>query len=321
MISRSKNSMLATTMLDNKLFFVEAEPETPGRLLAAGEIVMKNRFDVARVSDTRTVTMFAEDLNSLIDRYAVSARFAAFSLDRRMVLLRRLKIDRDLKGPDVSQQIDWELEQFLISARKEYHINFERFSGERDPYDFLILAAVRKPIVQSLMEIFKQTPLTLKAVDIDVLALTKGLFVYKCVDPAPGLAVVIAFLQDSIEVLLLKDNAFVMNASVSLRDVYGRTGERSNQAEATATLVNEQILGLLDTLGDEVLLKNIENIYLLNGKTQVDVVSSMQRLQRTARVQFVEPLKNVQHSLTLEEEKVVDDNPLSFLALLGLLKS
>jgi hypothetical protein len=106
-----------------------------------------------------------------------------------------------------------------------------------------------------------------------------------------------------------------------LRDVSGRSGERSNLAEITATLVNEQILGLLDTLGDEVLLKNIENIYLLNGKTQVDVVSSLQRLQRTARVQFVEPLKNVQHALTLEEEKVVADNPLSFLALLGLLKS
>jgi len=50
-------------------------------------------------------------------------------------------------------------------------------------------------------------------------------------------------------------------------------------------------------------------------------VASLQRLQRAARVQFVEPLKNVQHTLTLEEEKVVANNPLSFLALLGLLKS
>jgi len=313
--------MLATTMLDDKLFFVEAEPEMPGRLLAAGEIPMKSRFDVGMVSDARSVAMFAEDLNNLIDRYAISARFAAFSLDRRMVLLRRLKIDRDFKGPEVSQQIDWELEQFLISPRKEYHINFERISGERDPFDYLILAAVRKPIVQSLMEIFKQTPLTLKAVDVDVLALTRGLFAFKCVESAPGLAVAIAFLPDSIEVLLLKDNSFVMNGSVSLREVSGKAGERADQAETAATLVNEQILSLLDTLGDEVLLKNIENIYLLNGKTQVDLVASLQRLQRSARVQFVEPLKNVQHSLTLEEEKVVADNPLSFLALLGLLKS
>lgn len=320
MISQEKNTQLALTILNDQLFFVEVEQSPTIRLLTAGEVGLKMPFDAHSVNSPQLVSQYAEDINKLIDRFAISAPFAAFSLDKKLALLRRVKIDRELKDAEISQHINWEMEQFLLSQRNEYHVNYERVRYQRDHFDYLIVAAVRKPIITFIMDVFKRTPITLKILDINILSSIRGLFALEYADDGPGLSVIIAFEDHGIQVILVKESAYIKSADIEA-GISGTTlAIGGQQTEELATLINDQIHTLLDSLGDEVLLKDVESIYLLNGRAHVNVVSSLQKLQRSSRIHFIEPLKNIKHSLSIEEEGIIAANPMSFLALLGALQ-
>ncbi len=311
----NENTQLGLMMRGDKLLFVEAAMTQPPRLLTADVMHLSVPFDVQAFGDQDVAAHYSTTINQLLDRFAISAKRASVCLDRRLVLLKRLKVDQDMREMDIRQQIEWELEQVLVAPRDEYHANYEKIKHDRDPYDQIVVAVVRKAIVSFLQDIFKSTPLSLNQVDVDLLAALRGLGILK-VEPRP-LAALIEIEPAAAAVSLLKNQRFLSQGEIKFAQ-YPLNEENSEQI---ATLINDEILRQLDALGDEVLLKNIEQILLLNSGAPTGVIYSLQRLQRNAMVQMIDPLERMDHALSLEAEQLIKDNPNRFLPLLGLFRA
>lgn len=319
MLSRDENTQLVLSIINDRLFFIEVEPKPSIRLLTAGEVRLKSPFTAESAQSPQLVSQYSDNINKIIDRFAIAASSAIFLLDQKLALIRRVKIDRDLNQEAVGRHINWEMEQFLTSPRHEFHINYERVSYQRDHFDYLIVAAVRKTIIHFIMEIFKKTPLSLKVLEINILAGVKGLFDFEYIEAMPEFSVVIAFEEQAIQIILIKEKSYVKHVELN-GNAFKKDIANSQSAEELASLINDKINELIDAMGDEILLKNVEHFYLLNGRAHVKILSALQKLQRSAKMHFIEPLKNVKHSLSIEEESIIAANSMSFISLLGALQ-
>ncbi len=311
----NSNTQLGLMISGDTLFFVEATTGQPQRLLTADVMHLGIPFDVQAFGDPDMAVHFSNSINQLLDRFAISAKTASVCLDRRLVLLKRLRVDQDLRETDIRQQIEWELEQVLVAPRDEYHANYEKFRHERDHYDHIVVAVVRKAVIAFLQNIIKATPLKLQQVDVELLAMIRGMSALKLEFHA--LSALIEIEPTYASVTLLKNQCFLSQGEIK----YAAAQLTDSNSEQIATLINDEILRQLDTLGDEVLLKNVEQLFLINSNIPSGIIYGLQRLQRNALVQIVAPLERLEHSLSLEAEQLIKDNPGRILPLLGLLRS
>ncbi len=308
-------TQLALMMANDRFYFIEAGIGHPLRLVSAGALDLDVPFDYQTFADRELIAHFSGAITRMIDRFAISATSVSFCLDRRMVQLKRLKIDRDLSDADLRQQVEWELEQMLVSPRSEYHADFERVRYERDHYDYIILAVVRKAIVGYLHDIFRATHLKLEQVDVDLLSAIRGLTLLR--SHSKGLAALIDLQENVLGITLLKNRTFLCYGELTKKG--GAIADENS--EERATRINDELLRLLETLGDEVLLKNIDEIYVSANSLPAASLHALQRLQRAAQIQPLDPLDQVEHSLSLEAEQMIRENPRQALPLLGLLKA
>ncbi len=308
-------TQLGLMMAKNRFYFLEAGTSRPLRLLSAGALDLDVPFDFQSLADRELLSHFSGAISEMIDRFAISAPALSFCLDRRMVQLKRIKIDREFSETEVRQQVEWELEQMLVSPRSEYHANYERVRNERDHYDHVIIAVVRKAIISYLTDIFKTTRIKLDLVDVDLLAATRGLLLLK--PQSRGLAALIDVQEDLLGITLLKNQGYL--AYGELRHQSGDLGEENN--EELATRINDEILRLMESLGDELLLKSIEEIYISAATLPTATVHALQRLQRAAQIQILEPLSQIDHSLSMEAEQMIRENARYVLPLLGFFRA
>jgi hypothetical protein len=308
-------TQLGLMMAQNRFYFIEAGLGRPMRLVSAGALDLQVPFDFQAFADRELIAHFSGAIRQMIDRFAISASSVSFCLDRRMVQLKRIKIDRDFSETDLRQQVEWELEQMLVSPRSEYHADYERVRNERDHYDYAILAVVRKAIIAYLHDIFRDTALKLERVDVDLLSAIRGLILLK--PQSQGLAALIDVQENVLGITLLKNQSYLCYGELT-RNSGALTDENS---EEMATRVNDEILRLLETLGDEVLLKNIEQVYISAATLPAAAIHTLERLQRAAKIEILDPLDLVEHSLSLEAEQMIRENSRQILPLLGLLKA
>lgn len=314
-MDKAKNQ-LGIMMAQNRLYFVEATPGRALRLVSAGAMDMDVAFDFPAFADTEVASRFADAVQQMIDRFAISANALVFCLDRRLVQLKRIKIDRELEELDLRQQVEWELEQMLLSPRGDYHADYERIRFDRDRFDYVLIAIVRKAIIDYLARIFSLAHLRLERVDIDLLGSIRALPLFN-LEPK-GLTVLVDSHQNSLGITLIKNQSYLSYGE--LTRPAGQSGQPED-AEELATRINDEIGRLLENQGDEVLLKSIEEIYFTTNDLPVEVPRALERLQRAARITILNPLEHIDHSLSLEAEQVIRENLRHLLPLLGLLKA
>jgi len=142
--------------------------------VAHGRVRQAFTFDV--FEDKNMPRRFAEDIMRLCEAHKIEVKNAAFSLDSRMVMVKRLAIDRELKLDDLREHVEWEVRQFVISPVDEYVVDFEQLhTDENGDLNSILVVVVRKKVVQFLKKLFKHTDLKLKVVDVDVFSAQRAL--------------------------------------------------------------------------------------------------------------------------------------------------
>ncbi len=311
----STTTQLGLIMAKNRFYFLEAGRGRPLRLVSAGALDLEVPFDFNSVIDRPLLGRFSRAISEMTDRFAISAKSLSFCLDRRMVQMRRIKVDREFTESEVRQQVEWELEQMLVSPRSEYHANYERVRSERDPFDHVIIAVVRKAIIAALHEIFNATPVKLAQVDVDLLAGIRGLMLLQ--PQCRGLAALVDRQEDAYGVTLIKNQNYAAFGEL----IFQAGAPAMENSEEQATRINDEILRLMESLGDELLLKSIEEIHFTNAVLPQAALVALQRLQRAAQIQVLDPLHQIEHSLSLEAEQIVRENTRYILPLIGMLQA
>ncbi len=277
-------------------------------LLAAGEAVLDTSFDFSACNDEKQVFRQAAAIESIAELQNLAGGQVSFAMDHSYLLLKRLRIDSELNETEIRQHVEWEMEQFLVAPRDDYHVTYERVAGDGDRYEHLVVAALRKSIIHHIQAVFAKTGLALKVIDIDVLSAIRGLAAAGNLT-STGLDALVQVHGDRLQVVVIKNGVFLTFQATTLR---------SGPAEAIAGLINEEILRALDTLGDEVLLKSVNRLYVAAPEITPQVIAALQPMLRTTEIVVVDPLQQIPHSLNTEAGRLVRENAGSFLPIIGL---
>ncbi|NLP11382.1 pilus assembly protein PilM [bacterium] len=286
-------------------------------LSAAGAIPLNGRFDYSACLDEEQVLRQSAAISSMLEERGIAEGQAALAVDEGYLLLKRLRVDRGLSESDLRQHIEWEMEQFLAAPRDEYNVSYERVPVETETLDGYIVAAIRKVILQHLQAIFARTRLKLRQVDVDVLSAARGLAVV--IDRlTEGLSIFMRPRDGKLYLSLMRNGALLSSQISTLRTELQPRTSNPARAEETAGFINDEILRLLDTLGDEVLLKNIDQVYLAETDFSREVLGSLQPLMRTSEFVLIDPLRNLHHTLSPVEQQLARGQAGSFLSMIGL---
>ncbi len=178
MAQEARTGILGVSLVDDQLRVVEGVRESANEFqvtkLAQGRIRQPFDFDV--FADKNMPRRFAEDITRLCEAQNFDYTDVAFSLDSKMVLVKKVAVDHDLGGEQVWDHIGWEVRQFAISPVDDYVIDFEEMAvNSNGPLDNMLVVVVRKKIIQFLKQIFRHTDLNLKVVDVDIFSAQRAL--------------------------------------------------------------------------------------------------------------------------------------------------
>jgi hypothetical protein len=277
-------------------------------LLAAGETGVDTSFDYSACNDEKQIFRQAAAIEAIAELQNLAGGQVSFAMDQSYLLLKRLRVDSELTDEEIRQHIEWEMEQFLVAPRDDYHVSYERARGDGDRFEHLVVAALRKSIINHVQAVFAKTGLALKGIDVNVLSAIRGLAVAGNL-ASTGLETLVHISGDRLQVLVIKNGSFLTVQTSTLR---------TGPAEALASQINDEILHSLDALGDEVLLKNINRLYVADPEITPQVVAALQPMLRTTEIVVVDPLQQITHTLTVEAGRIVRENAGSFLPIIGL---
>jgi Tfp pilus assembly PilM family ATPase len=177
MAEEESTGILGISLVDDQLRMVEGRKklnEFQISQITQGRVRQPFTFEV--FADKNMARRFAEDVTRLYETQKFQVKQAAFSLDSRMVLIKRFPVDKGLTEGNLQEHIFWEVNQFAISPIDEYIIDFEQLKSNSDGnLSYMLVVVVRKKIVAFLREIFKHTNLQLKVVDVDIFSAQRAL--------------------------------------------------------------------------------------------------------------------------------------------------
>ena len=169
--------ILGISLIDDQLRIVEGRRSSNEfQIIQLAQGRTRHPFNFEALVDKNMPRRFAEDITRLYETRDFQMKQAAFSLDSRMVLIKKLPVDNKLDADEIEPQINWEVKQFAISPVSEYIVDYEPLkSNGTDASQDMLVVVVRKKIIEFLKEIFKHTDLQLKVIDVDIFSAHRAL--------------------------------------------------------------------------------------------------------------------------------------------------
>jgi len=315
-------ALLGLDIVGNSIRMVEAERQD-GKLIFSNvaHATLDLPFDFYAIGNDDFIPRFASAINSLLDKAAIRARTTYFALERRMLLIKQFQMDLGLNDEDLHRQVEWELSQVLVSARDEYNVGCERLGPTSNMLESVVVAAVRKSIVLYLKEIFGQTPLKLAGIDVDLFAAIRALSNAE-EDMPLGLAALVDPNERGIDFCLINQGKYLNSSEISnLRTDGDRMNFLTGSGEEIAKVVNDELIRLLENMGNSRIPKTITKVYLTGNRAESEVIPPLQKLQGDAEIVFADPFRNVEKRLSAESESLIKLHPEMFLASVGMVLS
>jgi Tfp pilus assembly PilM family ATPase len=314
----TNDTHLGVSMTGSKLRVVEAElVKGQLNLVNVAEIQLDIPFDFYVIGNDDFVSKFSDAINNAVESLGIRASSAAFALERRMVLLKKLLADRNFGPQELKRHIEWEAEQFIVSARSEYNIAFEKLGFFKNHLEEVAVVAVRKAIVLYLKEIFYRTSLNLKILDVDLFAAIRAL-IKGIQSIESGSAALIDYCERGVELCVIRNGKYYTSTEVTpTRENSGLTRFTEVSDGEMAKIVFDELQKLISISGLEIGIDDLETIFVAGDHVSADFISELERLQ-TVKVQIANPFKGLQLSLDSASEMEIQEHPERFLAGVGL---
>jgi Tfp pilus assembly PilM family ATPase len=166
------NGMVGISIRDTALRMAEAtKVGDESRLSRLSQGRVRTPFNVLSLKDHTLIRRYAEDINRLYETADFRISTGVFILDANMVLIKKIPVDGNLQGDRLKDHVRWEVEQCMINPVDQYVVDFQRMpSSAGQDYAEVVVVVVRRMVVDFLKEMFRNTDLILRAIDVDVFA-------------------------------------------------------------------------------------------------------------------------------------------------------
>ena len=318
MVLNNNDTCLGVYMTGDKLRVVESEViDNDIQIINVAEVKLEVPFDFYVIGNEDFISKFSDAINNVIETRGIKANNAAFALERRMVLLKKILVDRNFGDEELRQHIEWETEQFIVTARSEFNIAFEKLGFYDNDLEEVILIAARKAIVLYLKEIFLRTSLNLKILDVDLFADIRAIADFQNYSSSHWSALV-DYGNRGADISILRDNKYYSSIEVHPKKDNSNIIQLSEIPDAEmANLVNKELNNLLSASKSNVSIDDLSCIYLLGDHITDDFITELEKIQ-TVKVQVADPFKNLNVSLDSASEMEIRNHPERFITGVGL---
>jgi Tfp pilus assembly PilM family ATPase len=318
-MAMAEENRVGINIFGNKLRVVEAQKVNGTvNVVNVAESVLDIPLDFYAIGNQELIPQFATAIKRLLERHGVKAQRAHYALERRMVILKKMSVDRTLSDEEVRQHVEWELEQLLISSREEYNVGVDILEEMLPDYRNVIVVAVRKAIIYYLQEIFKQAPLNLSFIEVDIFSAIRGLYGSKKEKPV-GLSALIDINDRGIDFTLIENDHYALSSEMPVFQSSGKSLSYLNgSAGEIATVLNDELVRLIDSLNYPVMDNKITAIYLTGDRAETAVIPALQSLMGPTKIAFANPFQAVQQQVGLDSGALAEKESQKFLVSVGL---
>ncbi len=112
--------------------------------------------------------LFVSELKGLIKQHNVTAKFISYALPPDPMFINIIPVDLDLNGKDLSQYLQWEMNQYFPNASpKEFIIGADSLPLENNTAKQTFVVAIRRGMAAFLQKATLGLKLNLNFIDID----------------------------------------------------------------------------------------------------------------------------------------------------------
>ena len=298
MAQDEKTGILGISLIDDQLRIVESvrlsQNEFEVTQLAQGRI--RQRFDFSVFTDKNMPRRFADDITRLYKTQNFKEKKVAFSLDSRMVLVKKIAIDRSLEEELIKGQVKWEVQQFSISPVNEYVIDYEPIHANTNgPFNNMLVVVVRKKIVKFLKEVFKHTDLQLKVVDVDIFSAQRALQLNYDYNNSDKVCL-INIEENKIHFSLLHGRSFFLTQEVSTLD----NQDIDLNTQSITRLISKELRRIIldHQLGKKI--EDLNDIFLYGDAVEDELLEGLQN-SYDVHIDRANPFRKIKLNAQIED--------------------
>ncbi|MFQ5638320.1 MAG: type IV pilus biogenesis protein PilM [bacterium] len=300
MAQEAQAGVLGISLIDDQLRIVEGKKslnELQISRVAHGRSRQPFGFDV--FSDKSMTRRFAEDITRLYELQKFEVKDVAFSLDSRMVLIKKIPIDKTLDEQMLADHISWEVTQYAISPINEYIIDFEHLNSAQESrsFNYVLVVIVRKKIIKFLRQMFNHTDLALKYIDVDIFSAQRALQLNYDYPPT-GRIGLIDIAESKVNFAILDGKNYFLSQDYVFPP---NNSNLESRQESAARLISKELRRVIldHQLGRGV--EDLKEIYLYGEAVDDPVLEGLQN-SYNIRIDRANPFRKVKMMKGVKEE-------------------
>lgn len=312
-----KRGLVGVSFMDNMLRMVEVE--AIGGQYQINKIIqnkLNSAFNLQDQKDTQSVDYFSSVIDQAINSYNVTLEKTAFSLDSQLVLMKKVPIDFGLSDIDVKEQVNWEVEQFILEPINEYIIDFNQLKADqRKGYKELLIIAVRKAIIDFILNVFSQTKLKIEVIDVNVFAAIRAIRAnYEC-RSGEKIGLVDIGNDKIILCFLLGGEYLLSNEFIFSNESNGKKSSFPTDEELTRLISKEIRRLILDhKLGENI--EDLDRVFLYGEMVKDEVLENLQNYY-DIRIDKVNPFRRLRFASDVSVDEAIWARPETFVVSIG----
>lgn len=316
MTDGSQEPLLGVVIKDEKIKLIEVEATANNqyRINKITEGKLEHPLNSQAIVHNKYIDEFAEQLRSLIDKFAFNDRNAAFSLANQHVIIKKYPYDADFSDEELVDQVDWEVKQFSFSDKDDYIIDFEKLSSHHNGTQReMVIVAVREAVINYIKQIFSKANIRLKLIDTDVFAAIRA--IQKNYECREGEIYSLICIEDKcIEFTLLKGINFFTTHSVQFEFEIDKP--KSEISEDLSQLISKELRKILldNKLGEKI--ENFNRIFLYGDRVQDDMLELLQNTYNV-RIDRANPFRRLRFAQNVSVDEYIWSRPETFTICVG----
>lgn len=256
------------------------------------EAALANPFSLATVQNADLLLETAETIRSVLLQREIDAEYACVALNSKYAIVKRVPYDSTLSAHELEAHAAWELEQYIISPVEEYSFDLQTYSIPSDTkYTYLLIAGVRKLVLDALETIAQHLSIPLGSVTVDVLAHINALE-HNYDFEAGDKAAIVEIGSAGVEFILSENFNFVGNRAISFRELGLRDDIALIDPESLANHISKQVRFLTaDFWGDEV-SSGLDHVLLSRSSSAIPLDSVIEASKQLP-MQIIQPFRKI----------------------------
>lgn len=296
----------------NMLRIVEAQSEKDAlKIVRIAETKTENPFDFNILEDQTVYPEFVSAINNLVEKKGIMPGNANLALDHRMVIEQVVSFDSDLNDSILQEHLEWEMNQFLISPRDDYNIDFEQITSLKSGLDRYLVVAVRKKLIKFLTDIFNKSILNLTKIDLDKLAAVRALDITQ---PQNSVVALVDCEEKNYDITLVYNGKFLLSDAV----IYSDNDLHSEDMNHVALDLSQLLDRLVGQIKDSIHVDNFRTVYFFGDKFNRKLLNDFEKLSNSYQAVYLNPFQDVQLELDLDSQNLVQEYSERFLYCLGM---